>query len=81
VSWPHHDGEDFKARDEGLRKYWEAKRRGNAISRAHRTRVRCPHWVPEDLQLEFFERVKLYGEEAAAQHIRKLKREMERPYV
>jgi hypothetical protein len=43
------------------------QRRGNII---------VPHWVPQDLWSEFFEIAQSIGEEAAASHIRRLKREM-----
>ena len=76
-------------RDAAIQKYWVERRR--TLKRAARLaarlaapkpgRVKCPPWVPEDLRFEFFERAKLYGEEGASQHIRNLKREMERPYV
>ena len=35
-----------------------------------------PHWVPASLLDEYREWMKLYGEEAAASHVRKLKAEM-----
>lgn len=35
-----------------------------------------PHWVPKSLHAEYVERMKLYGEEGAASHVRRLKAEM-----
>lgn len=72
-------------RDAAIKKYWALKRR--EAKRAARLAapkpepVKCPPWVPEELKIEFFQWAQLFGEHEAASHIRKLKREMERPYV
>jgi hypothetical protein len=53
-----------------------------AISEANKGRrlgkepCELPKWVPPALVAEFFDCAEIYGEEAAASHIRKLKREM-----
>lgn len=72
-------------RDAALQKYWAEKR--SAAKRAARRAApkpgseKCPDWVPKKLKKEFLEWAFLFGEHEAAAHIRKLKREMERPYV
>jgi hypothetical protein len=45
-----------------------AKRRGLDIE--------IPHWVPHDLWTEFLDMAAEFGEEYAASHVRKIKREM-----
>lgn len=50
---------------EGRKRAWAGCRRS----------IVCPKWVPDDLKSEFFEVAGYAGEEAAASHVRRLKRE------
>lgn len=35
--------------------------------------IKCPRWIPKDLMRDFFDMTKLYGEEAAASIVRRMK--------
>lgn len=47
------------------------------IDRAREAGIAIPLWVPERLRHEYADCALAYGEEVAASHVRKLKREIE----
>ncbi len=59
--------------DHSLRSLMSVTRKGVSLKK-----VEVPKWVPDDLAEEYVYIARRNGEEDAASHVRKLKREMER---
>ena len=74
-----HADPEFKARNaerlKALNADPEFKARHRAAIRRHFDGCDVPSWVPDDLRDDYIDVARLSGEEAAASHVRRLKRE------